>query len=185
MFSAESIVFAWDNQLRYALALLEDLTDEQMVLRPGGNMNHPAWILGHVGLYHPAVVQLLAGAPVDDPKDDPLFGYQGHGPLGDLSKYGDKRTMIARFSDGHEKVAQALLAAAPEQFVQRPSLQRWANVYPTVEFMLPDLLLHHESLHLGQLSIWRRAAGLPRIGSTDRTPREGLVARRRAQLIAS
>jgi len=60
MFSVESIVYAWDNQLRYALALLEDVTDEQMVLRPGGNMNHPAWILGHVMLYHPIVPRLLA-----------------------------------------------------------------------------------------------------------------------------
>jgi hypothetical protein len=26
--------------------------------------------------------------------------------------------------------------------------------------MLPDLLIHHESLHIGQISVWRRAAGL-------------------------
>jgi hypothetical protein len=177
MFSAESVVFAWDNQLRLALALLDDLTDQQMVLRPGGNMNHPAWILGHVGLYHPAVLQLLAGEPVDDPKDNQMFGYKGHGPLDDLAAYGNKRSMLARFADGHEKVAQALLAAKPQQLLQKPSLQRWADVYPTVEFMLPDLLLHHESMHLGQISIWRRAAGLPRIGPTDRTPRDGLLAR--------
>ena len=50
MFSTQSIVYAWDNGLRYALALLGDLSDEQMMLRPGGNMNHPAWILGHMSL---------------------------------------------------------------------------------------------------------------------------------------
>ena len=93
MFSVESIVYAWDNQLGYAQALLDDLTDRQMVLRPGGNMNHPAWILGHVSLYHPAVVGLLAGEAIDDPKDDPLFGFAGHGPLDDLTVYGDKQTI--------------------------------------------------------------------------------------------
>ena len=46
MFSVESMIYAWDNQLRYAQALVADLSDEQFVLRPGGNMNHPAWILG-------------------------------------------------------------------------------------------------------------------------------------------
>ena len=82
MFSVESMIYAWDNQLRYALALVADLTDEQMVLRPGGNMNHPAWILGHLAMYHPVTVQLLAGEPVDDPKNDPLFGFAGTGADG-------------------------------------------------------------------------------------------------------
>jgi hypothetical protein len=175
MFSVESIVFAWDNQLHYALALLDDLTDEQMVLRPGGNMNHPAWILGHVGLYHPAAVHLLAGEPFDDPKNDPLFGFSGRGPVDALAAYGDKKSIISRFADGHEQVAQALLNARPEQFAQRPSLERWARAYPTVEFMLPDLLLHHESLHIGQLSIWRRAAGLPPVEFPHHPPRKGLL----------
>ena len=176
MFSVESIVYAWDNQLAYALALVDDLTDEQMVLRPGGNMNHPAWILGHVGAYHPVTLQLLAGEPVNDPKNDPLFGFAGHGPLDDIKPYGSKQSIVSRFADGHERVAQALLSASPEDFRRPPSLERWAKAYPTVEFMLPDLLLHHESLHIGQISIWRRAAGLPGVAFPNRAPRKGLIA---------
>ena len=175
MFSVESFVYAWDNQGRYALALVDDLTDEQLVLRPGGNMNHPAWILGHVALYHSVAVQLLNGEPVDDPKNDPLFGFAGHGPVDDVSKYGGKQKIVSWFADGHEKVAQALLAAKPQAFARKPSLERWAAMYPTVEFMLPDLLLHHESLHIGQISIWRRAAGLAGVTFPDRTPRAGLI----------
>lgn len=175
MFSVESIVYAWDNQARYALALLEDLTGEQMVLRPGGNMNHPAWILGHVMLYHPIVPKLLAGKPLDDPADDQLFGFRGKGPLADVAAYGSKESQVQRFTEGHEQVAQALLSAKPEDFTRPPSLARWADAYPTVEFMLPDLILHHESLHIGQISIWRRAAGLPAVKFPDRTPRAGLV----------
>lgn len=174
MFSVESIVYAWDNQLHYALALVDDLSDEQMVLRPGGNMNHPAWILGHIGMYHPVTVDLLAGRPVSDPKDDPLFGFAGHGPVDDIAKYGSKQAIVSRFADGHERVAQSLLAAPPEAFTRPPTLERWAKTFPTVEAMLPDLLLHHESLHIGQISIWRRAAGLPGAKSVDRTPRAGL-----------
>lgn len=177
MFPVESIVYAWDNQLHYAVTLLENLSDKHMVLRPGGNMNHPAWIVGHICLYHPVTVRLLAGEPFDDPKHDRLFGFAGQGPVPALSAYGDKASIVARFTDGHEKVAQALLAASPEQFARRPSLERWAEAYPTVGFMLPDLLLHHESLHLGQLSIWRRAAGLPPANSPSREPRRGLLDR--------
>lgn len=177
MFSVESIVYAWDNQLRYALALVADLSDEQFVLRPGGSMNHPAWILGHLAMYHPVTRQLLAGEPVDDPKNDRLFGFAGQGPVDDIRVYGGKEAIVSRFEKGHEDVAQALLAAGPQAFRQAPSLERWAKVYPTVEFMLPDLLLHHESLHIGQISIWRRAAGLPGVTFPDRAPRAGLLER--------
>lgn len=175
VFPTESIVYAWDNGLAYALALLADLTDDQMLLRPGGNMNHPSWILGHIGIYHPVVVDLLAGRPVSDPADHELFGFRGKGPLDDHAAYGSKSSQIARFEEGHEKVAQALLAATPEQMSQPPSLQRWADAYPSVAFMLPDLLLHHESLHIGQLSVWRRAAGLPAVSLPSHEPRAGLL----------
>jgi hypothetical protein len=175
MFSVESFVYAWDNQLAYALALVNDLTVSQMVLRPGGNMNHPAWILGHVSLYHPTVVALLAGKSCPDPKDDPLCGYSGKGPADDVQVYGGKEKIVSRFADGHEQVAQSLLHATPEDFLRKPSVERWAAAYPNVGFMLPDLLLHHESLHIGQISIWRRAAGLPGIPFPSRPLRAGLI----------
>jgi hypothetical protein len=176
MFSAESMVYAWDNQFRYAAALLEDVTDEQMVLRPGGNMNHPAWIIGHVSLYHPAALALLAGEPFEDPKNNDLFGFAGRGPVDDMRAYGSKRTLLEQFAAGHEQVARALLAAKPADFQRPPSLPRWAAQYPTVEFMLPDLLVFHESMHIGQISIWRRAAGLSGVTFPDRTPRAGMIA---------
>ena len=175
MFSPQSIVYAWDNGLRYALALLEDLSDEQMLLRPGGNMNHPAWILGHMSLYYPTVPALLKGETFADPADDDLFGFRGRGPQDDVELYGSKDSQVERMETGHELVAQALLSAAAEDFNRPPSLQRWAKMYPTVEFMLPDLLLLHENIHIGQLSIWRRAAGLAGVDFPDRTPRAGLI----------
>ena len=175
MFSVQSIVYPWDNGLRYALALLDDLTDSQMLIRPGDNMNHPAWILGHICIYHPIVPALLRGESFDDPADDRSYGFRGRGPLSDPEVYGSKETQLQRFINGHEAVAQALLSATPEQLSRPPSLARWSESYPTVEFMLPDLLLHHESLHIGQLSIWRRAAGFPPVDFPDRTPRDGLI----------
>ena len=175
MFSTHSIVYAWDNGLKYALALLADVSDEQMMLRPGGSMNHPAWILGHMSLYYPIVPALLRGESFPDPADDELFGFRGRGPLDDCDVYGTKESQVRRLIEGHEHVAQALLAATSEQLSRAPSLPRWAEMYPTIEFMLPDLLIHHESLHIGQLSIWRRAAGLTGVEFPDRRPREGLT----------
>jgi uncharacterized damage-inducible protein DinB len=175
MFSVASIIYGWDNQLNYAQALLADLTDEQMMRRPGGAMNHAKWILGHVTIYHPVIVKLIAGETFPDAKDDPKFGFAGQGPVDDPAAYESKDAMVARFVSGHEQVAQALLKAGPEAFARKPSLERWAKLYPTIEFMLPDLLLHHESLHIGQISIWRRAAGLPGVKMPPRAIRAGLI----------
>ncbi len=180
MFTPASFVYSWDNQCRYALALLSDVTDEQFVTRPGAEtsetpMNHPAWILGHVSLYHPLTVKLLACKAFDDPADDRLFGFRGQGPIDSIEPYGSKQEMVDRFEAGHEAVAQVILAAPPEAFTQPPSLARWAEMYPTVEFLLPDLLLFHEGMHIGQISTWRRAAGLPPVTFPDRTPRPGLT----------
>lgn len=175
MFSAESLVFAWDNQLRLALRLMEDVTDEQMLLRPGGNMNHPAWIFGHMSLYHPALVGLITGKQFADPKDDPDFGFSVTKTSDDPKLYGTKAAILEKYAAGHEDVAQALLAAKSKQLGALPSLPRWRETKQTVAFMLPDLMLHHESTHIGQLSFWRRAAGLPKIDYPDRSPREGLA----------
>jgi hypothetical protein len=175
MFSMESIVYAWDNQSKYALRLLEDVADEQMVLQPGGNMNHPAWIMGHMSIYHPALVAMIQGTGFDDPKDDPLFGYTVSQPHADLAVYGTKQSIVQRYAEGHEQVAQALLNAAPEQLSQPPSLPRWQETFATVSFMLPDLMIHHESNHIGQISTWRRAAGMSGVEYPDRSPREGMA----------
>ena len=171
MFSTQSIVHAWDVGLRYALALLAELSEEQLVVRPGGNMNHPAWILGHISLYHPIVPALFRGESFEDPADDDLFGFRGRGPLPGSEIYGTKSSQINRFIDGHELVAQSLLAVTPEQLCRPPCLTRWAEKYPTVELLLPEILILHESLHIGQLSSWRRAVGLPGVEFPDTTPR--------------
>jgi hypothetical protein len=177
MFSVESIVFAWDNQARLALRLMEDVTDQQMLLRPGGNMNHPAWIFGHMSLYHPVMVGLITGSAIDDPKDDPVFGFSVTKTSDDPKLYGTKAAILEKYATGHEQVAQALLKAKPEQLSAMPSLPRWRETQQTVAFMLPDLMLHHESTHIGQLSFWRRAAGLPKVDYPDRSARVGLATR--------
>ncbi len=175
MFTVESIVFAWDNQVRLALRLMEDVSDEQMLFRPGGNMNHPAWIFGHLSLYHLALVGLITGKSFEDPKDDPVYGFALSKAPEDRSLYGTKAAILEKFSEGHEQVAQALLKATPDELSALPRLPRWRETKQTVGFMLPDLMLHHESTHIGQLSFWRRAAGLPKVEYPDRSPREGMA----------
>ena len=177
MFSVESIVYAWDNQGRLAERLMEDVTEEQMFLRPGKNMNHPAWILGHLSIYHEALSRLIAGTPFDDPKDNTVFGFGLSSIPEDRSLYPAKNETLDKFLTGHEKVAQALLNATTEQLNAAPSLARWSAEYETVGFMLPDLMLHHESTHIGQLSFWRRAAGLNKVEYPSRLPREGMATR--------
>ena len=155
------MIYAWDNQLRYALALVADLTDEQFVLRPGGNMNHPAWILGHVAMYHPVTVQLLgrrAGRRSEERSAVWVRGTWGRSTTS--RRMGASRRSCRGLRKGMKRWRRLCCPLSRKRFSQPPSLERWAKMYPTVEFMLPDLLIFHESMHIGQISIWRRAAGL-------------------------
>ena len=68
-----------------------------------------------------------------------MFGYRGPGPREDLKNYGSKASQIERFSSGHEEIAQALLAATPEELNHPPSLPRWAEMYPRQPFVIDSM----------------------------------------------
>jgi hypothetical protein len=117
MFSVESIVYAWDNQLNYMLALLEDLSDSQMLLQPQGKMNHPAWIVGTSDLSQSSSTCSPANADVKD--DENLFaGAAGRQP-GGVRQEAEHRAVCRRARTGGPGPA-----VQARRFQRKPSLER-------------------------------------------------------------
>lgn len=152
----------------YAERLLKDVTTENFgrFAAPGGvpvDSNHPAFVLGHLALYAPRILRDL-GAPVPavpagfdavfskDAKcvDDPA-----------ASIYPTMDAVKAVFFDGYRAASAALRAASDDTFQQpNPNPGRLAELFPSLGSMHAFYCGGHMMMHLGQLSAWRRMAGL-------------------------
>ena len=155
--------------LDYTERLTADLTDGQLSQRPAGNVTPPVWLLGHMAIAAPYALGLLGREDRGDyipaawaenfgPGTTPLEYQAGFEPpsLDELH---------AAIRTGHERVEAALDAADfdalnlgdpnPIEFLREP--------FPTKWDFLAHLLTTHDAIHLGQLSAWRRAAGLPAV----------------------
>ena len=125
-------------------------------------MNHPAWVLSHLNLYAGIAVNLARGETFEDPAEH-RFGQKSE-PLGDAKAYDTREQLITSWEALHAAGADAL-RGAPDSLTSSPNpLERWRGVHPTVGDMLVTLMVKHEAGHLGQLSAWRRAMGMGRVG---------------------
>lgn len=164
-FIIDGLLNAWNKNADYGRRLVADLSDEQMVAQPkwltGAPMNHPAWTLSHINVYLPIIAAVIEDAEFDDPKEH-KFGMQSK-PQMDRSIYPSREELVKQFNDGHERVRR-LLESADDSIFGRPiRLPRWQPVFGNAGNLLPYLMLNHENQHLGQISAWRRAHGLPSV----------------------
>ncbi len=161
----DAMLYVWDLNSDYAQRLVKDLSAEQMVSRcvpesvsKGLLPNHPAWVLAHLTLYHPIIVAALTDQTLADPKDHP-FGMNSK-PLLDASAYPSKDELIGNYVKGHEQVKAVLKAMDTRRLDAPPVLERWRPRFANQGIWLNYLMVYHESLHLGQISTWRRVQGL-------------------------
>ena len=159
----EAIVSQWRELRQVAQELVADLSDEQMVGQPvaGIAMNHPAWVLSHLSVYGPVLKGILRGEPVDDPISH-KYG-RGSQPLRDVGAYLPNSTLISSYTAAYDDAAIAFADATSERLSQPTPIERWRERFPTIAFLPGQFLVKHNAYHLGQLSAWRRASGLPPI----------------------
>jgi hypothetical protein len=160
---ANAILITWRRNGAYSLRLVSDLTDTQFIAQPmsGRTLNHPAWVLCHLTLYTAIAAAMLRRSSFPDPADHD-YGAKSE-PLPDPAAYPARSDLIKQFQLAHDDAEAALIAADDDVFASPTRLERWRSLHPTTGDMLLTLMVKHESAHLGQLSAWRRAMGLPRV----------------------
>lgn len=158
-----SMLITWRRDIAYALRLVGDLSDDQMIAQPvpGRAMNHPAWTLAHLNLYNEVIAKMLRRVSFDDPKEH-LFGMKSS-PQSDARIYPPRAMAIEAYRRSHDDAERALAECDPNLLAEDVPLARWRPLHPKVADMTLMLMAKHESLHLGQLSAWRRAMGLGRV----------------------
>ena len=153
----------WAHQRDYAVRLVSDLSDEEMVAQPvpGVVMNHPAWVRGHLSAYPPVLCAMLRRRTPKDPKDHP-FGRESK-PETSLGVYGSKDEVVGEYLRVHDDLAETIAGADIDVLDDAIRLERWRDRFPRLKHACAFLMTTHEGIHLGQLSAWRRAGVRPSV----------------------
>ncbi len=145
----------------YVNALLEGLTGDQLMHRPGGKGNHPLWVMGHLASSDDQIVSMLSGAAPQLPESfHKLFG-GGSEPSDDASDYPTREELVQSMQSAHDRFVswveqlddEAMNAPTPEP------LQPFAPDAISAAFSLSA----HDLCHAGQISTARASLGLPRV----------------------
>lgn len=152
---------AWSRNGAYGLRLVADVGADQMLAQPvpGRIINHPGWILCHLNVYAALIGPTLRGEAVVDPIGQAHS--RGSRVTLDPADYPERDAIVSEYSRLHDAAAAAL-DCADETVLAKPNpIGRMRAISPRVSDLLMTLMVKHESFHLGQLSAWRRAMGLP------------------------
>lgn len=155
----------------YAERLLVDVTQQNYAqfASPGGvviKSNHPAFVLGHLSLYPVRTMQYLKlpdGPTIFPASYEPLFKFGVEcqdDPAGKV--YPPLAEMKAFFFESYKAAIAAIESADDEAFDgPNPAEGRLRDLFPKLGMALNFYMIGHTQVHLGQISAWRRAMGLP------------------------
>jgi hypothetical protein len=140
-----------------------DVAAPDMVAQPNGIMNHPAWVIGHLTF----ACQLLGGAiglPEWLPNDLARRCGPGSVPVADASLYETKNNALAMLRDAQSRITEAVDQLDDARLDEPFPDESYVLVFPTIRHAITQVLVGHTANHIGQLSVWRRAMGLPPMG---------------------
>ncbi|MFM7244510.1 MAG: DinB family protein [Planctomycetaceae bacterium] len=154
--------------LGYAERLLKNVPAERAArfARPGGvvvESNHPTFIYGHLSLYAPKILRLI-GHPAPPVPDGFELVFSKDAKCvddvdGDL--YPTLDQVVAFFLEAHRMTMGALRSTPDTAFEQpNPAEGRMKELFPTIGSAQAFYCGGHMMMHLGQMSAWRRMAGL-------------------------
>ncbi len=140
-------------------AAVDELADEQMVRKFPGIPNHPAWTVGHLVYSAQAIGGEFGLAPWLPPSWIALFR-TGSTPWPAADAYPSRSALLSALADAQARITNSLGSLGPEALTAPLPDTRYRSHFPTVGHAAVHILCGHTSYHLGQLSLWRRAAGL-------------------------
>jgi hypothetical protein len=146
--------------LKYCHLLTADIADERMAEQPMPCVNHPAWILGHLAVSAEMVIGRLGGDKFLPAEWGDLFK-PGSSPRDVRVDYPSKETLLKGLEDSFARARDAAAGASAETLAAPTPNPRMKEGLPTMCEVTAFILTGHLGVHLGQLSMWRRLAGMP------------------------
>lgn len=145
--------------LEYLRWMVADLDERQMVCQPKGIVNHPAWTMGHLVYSDQAIGGEIGLAPWLPSDWEKRFG-TGSTPVADPTAYPGKTSLLETLKDGQQRLTQRLKAMGEVAMAEPLPDVRYRDRIPTVGHAVLHILTSHTAMHVGQITVWRRAMGL-------------------------
>ncbi len=154
------------HSFAYCLDFLrEQVADVQpvdMVAQPNGIMNHPSWVIGHLAFSCQALGGEIGLSQWLPTTWGERFG-TGSVPVADATRYDDKDDLLQILHDAQSRITRAVKQLSGSQLDEPLPDETYRILLPTVRHAITQVLIAHPSNHIGQLTIWRRAMGLPQM----------------------
>lgn len=160
MNAKDAIRGAMQFNLNVLKTYIGDLSDAELMNRPGPGCNHLAWQLGHLISSEASLIDMVS--PGSAPALPDGFAEQHNKEsvgCDDPAKFCTKQQYLDLF----DKVRAATLAALdklPDAKLDEPSPERIRGLCPTMGALL-GLIATHPMMHAGQFVPVRRALGKP------------------------
>ena len=145
--------------MTYCQLLTADIAEERMTEQPLPDVNHPAWILGHLAFSADVAVGLLSGEKTMSADWLELFK-PGSVLRAARDEYAAKAELLKAVEANFQRARDFATFASVEQLGRPNANPRMKEALPTVKNAVSFLLTGHLGIHLGQLSAWRRMIGM-------------------------
>lgn len=159
----EPVLHSFAYCLDFLREQLTDVNAADMVAQPNDIMNHPSWVVGHLSF----ACQLLGGViGVREwlPPDWAARFGPGSLPVTDVSRYEARDDALAILREAQFRITREIEQLDASKLDQPFPDESYREVFPTVRHALTQVLVGHTGYHVGQVAVWRKAMGLPRVG---------------------
>lgn len=139
---------------------LKDLTDVDLMTRPGPGCNHLAWQLGHLITSEQGLLnQLFPGTGISLPEGFAEKHNKSQTGNDDPKCFFGKDIYLELYRKSRQNVKEVIGKLSDADF-DKPSPENWAKMFPSVGAML-SLIASHGMMHAGQFAVVRRLLGKP------------------------
>lgn len=139
---------------------LDDLSDEDLMCRPGPGCNHIAWQLGHLIASESQLLEMIKpGAGVELPAGFAEMHSKVTIADNNPENFENKQTYLRLFKQVHEATL-TLLNQTSDADLDQPGPENFRSMFPTAGHIFM-LIATHGLMHAGQLVPIRRALGKP------------------------
>lgn len=146
----------------YFHKLVADLDDASLADQPIAGVNHAAWNIGHLAIANDYISKILRNDGVCPPEYGELFA-PGSKPRADRAAYPSKDELVKMFDMSYNRAAFVVGESSEEQLATPQLGPFFKDELPLVGDLIAHLMTTHAAMHLGQISLWRRAMGLPSV----------------------